>query len=202
MGERGEERQALRSRSVSTLSPSCRTASSAWRPSGRFPAAWPAPAAAVPGGCGSGLSGLRLRRLGRRPVVIAGRRELVAQGQRDPVHEAELSSPLASSPALSAMASSSSIQPFAVGLGEVAEHMAVHHFLDAGVADADAHAAIILADMLVERADAVVAAGAAAGLDPHLAGRQVDLVIEDGQRRRGRACRSAALRRPPGRTGS
>ena len=72
------------------------------------------------------------------------------------VHEAVLVA-LATSSALSAMASSKHVQPFAVGFGEIAEHMAVHHLLDAGMADADAHAAIVLAEMLVERADAVVA---------------------------------------------
>src|SRR5690606_12190699 len=72
------------------------------------------------------------------------------------------------------------VEPFAVGPGEIAEHMRRYHFLDAGMADADTDAAIVLAAMGVERPDAVMAAGAAAGLDAHLAGRKVEFVIEDG----------------------
>src|SRR5690606_27402833 len=61
--------------------------------------------------------------------------------------------------------------------------MAVHHLPGAGMADPDAHPAIVLADMLVERTYAVVAGGAAAGLDPDLARGEFDLVVEHGHRR-------------------
>ncbi len=57
------------------------------------------------------------------------------------------------------------------------------HFLGPGMADADAHAAIILAAMRVDRPQPVVAAIAAADLDPHLGLREVDLVVEHGDRR-------------------
>src|SRR5262245_5526659 len=57
----------------------------------------------------------------------------------------------------------------------------MHQLLHAGMADADAHAAKIIADMLVKRADAIVAARASAGLDPDLSRRKVDLVVENGE---------------------
>src|SRR3546814_8574415 len=54
------------------------------------------------------------------------------------------------------------LQPGLVRLGEVAQHVAVHQVLEAGMADAQAHAPELLADVSLQRADAVVAAGAAA----------------------------------------
>ena len=54
----------------------------------------------------------------------------------------------------------------------------MHQLLDARMADADPHPAIVVADMGGDRAQPVVAGDAAAGLHPHLAGRQVDLVVE------------------------
>ena len=47
------------------------------------------------------------------------------------------------------------------------------------MADADPHPAIVVADMGVDVAQAVVAAGAAALLHAHPAGRDVELVVED-----------------------
>ena len=51
--------------------------------------------------------------------------------------------------------------------------------LVAGMSDTDPNAAVILAKMCVDRADAVVAASAAAGLHPKLAGREIELVVEN-----------------------
>ena len=70
------------------------------------------------------------------------------------------------------------LQPDLVGLGEVVQHVAVHQLLLAGMADAQAHPPELLADVGLEGADAVVAAGAAALLDADLAGREVDLVVD------------------------
>ena len=47
------------------------------------------------------------------------------------------------------------------------------------MADADAHARVVVADVRGDRAQAVVAGIAAAGLDLQLGRRQVDLVVED-----------------------
>ena len=47
------------------------------------------------------------------------------------------------------------------------------------MADADAHAAIVVAAMGRDRAQAVMAGIAAADLHAQLAGRQVELVVED-----------------------
>src|SRR3546814_12933302 len=74
------------------------------------------------------------------------------------------------------------LQPGLVCLGEVAQHVAVHQVLVAGMADAQAHAPELLADVSRQRADAVVAAGAAALLHADLAGREVDLVVEHDDR--------------------
>ena len=81
-------------------------------------------------------------------------------------------------PALSAMMSLSASTQGALVLGEVAEHVRLHQFLDAGMTDTDAHAAVVVADMRRDRAQPVVAGDAAAGLHPHLAGREIDLVVE------------------------
>ena len=67
-------------------------------------------------------------------------------------------------------------------LGEVAQHVIVNQRLVAGMADADAHPLIVVADMGGDRAQAVVAGVAAADLDPHFRRREVELVVNDDQR--------------------
>ena len=71
--------------------------------------------------------------------------------------------------------------PFA--LGEILQHVGFHQILVAGMADADAHAAIVVADMRGDRAQAVVAGIAAAGFHPHFAGRQFEPRRETPRRR-------------------
>ena len=53
------------------------------------------------------------------------------------------------------------LDPGHFGLGEVAEHEVKDERLVAGVADAEAHALVVVADMRGDRAQAVVAGGAA-----------------------------------------
>ena len=72
------------------------------------------------------------------------------------------------------------VDPLGVGLGEVAEDVVGDEALVAGMADAEADAGEVRPDVGGDRADAVVAGGAAAGLGPHPAGREVELVVEDG----------------------
>ena len=72
------------------------------------------------------------------------------------------------------------LDPGTVALGEIRQHVAVHQFLDAGVADPDPHPAILVADMRGDRAQAVVAGNAAADLDPHLAVRQFEFILKHG----------------------
>ena len=69
-------------------------------------------------------------------------------------------------------------------LGVIAEHVGRDLFLPAGtgVADADAHAAEIGAERGIDRAQAVVAGEPAADAHLHLERREVELVVEDGQR--------------------
>ena len=94
------------------------------------------------------------------------------------------------------------LEPVVLGFREVVQHLVRHQILAAGMADADAHAHIVVADMGGDRAQAVMAGDAAAGLHPHLAGDEIELVMEHDRRRQGRACRSAPPRRPRGRTRS
>ena len=54
------------------------------------------------------------------------------------------------------------LQPDLVGLGEIAEDVGHHRVLVAGVADAEPDAAVAGADLRIDRAEAVVAAVAAA----------------------------------------
>ncbi len=86
--------------------------------------------------------------------------------------------PPASSGAASATASSSRPARL-LGLGEVAQHVAEHALLGAGVADAEAHPPVVRrAEQPVHAAQAVVPRRPAAPLHAHLAGRQVELVVE------------------------
>src|SRR3546814_7993149 len=62
----------------------------------------------------------------------------------------------------------------------MAEDVIVDPVLVAGVADADAHAAEIGADMRLGRAQAVMPGSAAALLHLDLEGREIELVVEDG----------------------
>ena len=64
------------------------------------------------------------------------------------------------------------IEPFRVGLGEVVQHEMHHRVLGARMADADAHAHVLVADVSGNRAQSVVPGVAAAGLDLDLAGRR------------------------------
>src|SRR5262249_30748089 len=61
--------------------------------------------------------------------------------------------------------------------------MSVHHLLHAWMTDAEAHALVVIADMRADRAQSVMTRDAAAGLHPHLAGRQLDLVMKHRDRR-------------------
>ena len=69
------------------------------------------------------------------------------------------------------------LDPGRLGLGEVAQHEIVDERLVARMADAEADAPVVVADMGGDRAQAVVAGVAAADLDPHLGGREVELVV-------------------------
>src|SRR3546814_12266312 len=62
----------------------------------------------------------------------------------------------------------------------MAEDVIVDPVLVAGVADADAHAAEIGADMRLGREQAVMPGSAAALLHLDLEGREIELVVEDG----------------------
>ncbi len=72
------------------------------------------------------------------------------------------------------------LDPGLVRLGEVAENVAVHQFLDTGMTDAESHPAIIIAEMRGDRAQSVVTGNAAADLHPNLCGRQLQLVVKHG----------------------
>src|SRR5437899_1166565 len=48
------------------------------------------------------------------------------------------------------------LYPGPVALGKIAQHVAVHQFLDPGMADAEPHPAIVVADMGGDRAQSVV----------------------------------------------
>ena len=86
--------------------------------------------------------------------------------------------PLASRPASSAMMAHKRLHPRLLVLGEVVEHVAMNQVLDAGMSDSDAHTAVIVADMRRDRTQTVMAGDTAAGLDPDLCGREVDLVVK------------------------
>ncbi len=94
------------------------------------------------------------------------------------------------------------VHPRPLRLGEVGEHEIVHERLVARMADAEPDPPVVVADMGGDRAQAVVPGDAAADLDPHLGGREVELVVEDGEGAQRPACGSAGLRRRSGRTRS
>src|SRR5215218_3273675 len=70
------------------------------------------------------------------------------------------------------------LEPFAVGFGKVAENMTVNTVPLAGMTDAEPNSVKATADMGIDRTDAIVAGGAAAGLHPNLAGHEIELVVE------------------------
>ena len=80
----------------------------------------------------------------------------------------------------------------------IAEDMGGDELLPAraGVADADANAAEVGAKRGVDRAQAVVPGEPAADAHLHLEGREVELVMEDGESVDRRACRSEAPAEP------
>ena len=87
------------------------------------------------------------------------------------------------------------LQPLLVGGGEIAQHMAGHQLLVAGMADADPDPAKIPgAQVLGDRAQAVVAGDPATGLDPQLAGREVELVMDHHQVLQGQLVKAHRLR--------
>ena len=92
------------------------------------------------------------------------------------------SSPSASHSASAAIAASRSDERLHLRLGVIAEHVAGDPVLVAGMADADADAAEFGAEAGVDRAQAVVAGGAAADLHLDLHRREVELVVEGGER--------------------
>ena len=77
------------------------------------------------------------------------------------------------------------LEPVHVVLGEILQHMAGDQRLLAGMADADAHPAIIRAQRGGDGAQAILPGIAAAGLHLQLACRQVDLVMRHHQRASG-----------------
>src|ERR1700733_6011070 len=70
------------------------------------------------------------------------------------------------------------LDPGAVALGKIRQHVAVHQFLDPGMADPEPHAAVVIADMRRDRTQAVVAGYATADLDPQLGRRQFELILK------------------------
>src|SRR5262245_19436513 len=105
---------------------------------------------------------LGLRRSRRRAIIVTGWHQRFTQRQRDAVHETRV---IALRQQLRACSNGvkQRLKPFRVGLGKIAENMAVNQLLDARVADTDPDSSVFFADMLVERSDAVMASGAAAG---------------------------------------
>ena len=71
------------------------------------------------------------------------------------------------------------IEPGRIGLGEVVQHVAQHLLLGAGMADADAHAGVFVADMGVIERRPLWPALPPPVLTLSLAGGQVELVVED-----------------------
>src|SRR5579885_2896617 len=63
---------------------------------------------------------------------------------------------------------------------EVLQHVMQDQLLGAGMADADADAPIVVGEKRVDRAQPVMAGGAAAALHPQLSLLEVELVVDDG----------------------
>src|SRR5262249_25795119 len=70
------------------------------------------------------------------------------------------------------------LEPHKLLLGEILQHMPGNQRLVARMADADAHPHIIVADMGSKRLQPIMSGNAAASLHPHLAPREVELVLD------------------------
>src|SRR5829696_9176639 len=71
------------------------------------------------------------------------------------------------------------VEPIPIVFGEVMQHMSVNEFLRAWMADADADATIILAEMRVDGLQSLVAAVPAACFHAELARREIEFVMDD-----------------------
>ena len=76
------------------------------------------------------------------------------------------------------------VDPAAIAFGEIAEHIMLHQVLVAGMTDTNADAAILIADVLGDRAQAIMPGDATADFHPYLRRRQIDLVVKHGDVRR------------------
>src|SRR5215218_5443227 len=71
------------------------------------------------------------------------------------------------------------VDPGPFAFSEITQHMVLHQSLVAGMADAEAYAAILVAAMGRDGAKPVMAGIAAADLHAQLGGRKIELVVED-----------------------
>ena len=72
--------------------------------------------------------------------------------------------------------------PSRLGFREIAQDEVVHERLVAGMADAQTHASVVVADMGADRTQAIVAGVSAADFDPDLRRRKVEFVMNDDKR--------------------
>src|SRR5262249_61207112 len=72
------------------------------------------------------------------------------------------------------------VNPAAIAFGEIAEHVMLHQVLVAGMTDADANAAVIIADMLGKLTLAIITGNPAAEFHPHPNPRHIVLVATHG----------------------
>ena len=103
-------------------------------------------------------------------------------------HEARCSSPARSSGKWRGHGIEQGSQPRLVGLGEIAQHPRRDQDLVAGMADPHADPPIVVAEMGVDALQSVVATGTAAFFHADLAGKQIQIVVEDDTCRRDRSC--------------
>src|SRR5271165_5294539 len=71
------------------------------------------------------------------------------------------------------------VHPAQFRLRKVAQHEIMNQRLVSGMADAEPHAPVVVADMRADRAQTVVSGVAAADLHPDLCGRKIELVVKD-----------------------
>src|SRR3954452_9722366 len=72
------------------------------------------------------------------------------------------------------------LDPSMITLCEIGPHVAVHQVLDAGMADPEPHAPVVVADVRRYRTQAVVACDPASNLHAKLRRRQLKLVLKHG----------------------
>src|SRR5208283_148020 len=91
------------------------------------------------------------------------------------------------------------VHPAQFRLRKIAQHEIMHQRLVSGMADAEPHAPVVVADMRADRAQIVVSGLSAADLHPDLGWRKIEFIVKDRERARVELVKAERLADAPAR---